>query len=381
VLGKSLLESGAITSRQLDEALSPQQDTGNLLGDILRSKRFVSAEDLSRALAREAGTPFVSSGGLRVDPSAAALVPEPFARRHQLAPLGMKGRSLEVVQANPLDVVSLDELSHLVRLPVVSFCATPEDVREAIEGCYRPRRPPGRVAGRRPRRIAELGLSRKQESQFRALLARERGVIVVTGPDGAGKHTTIESALAWLDTEHRTAFGVGDIHEPSAAAGAMRAAQSGHLVFATLRSPTTVDALVALHSLGLDRHRMASALAGIVAQRVVKAMCGACTSPVSYPSALLDRVGLGQDPGVVLRKGTGCHECGGTGYNGRTGVFEILVFDASLRSAIESAVDLTHLRDVARRAVPRTLIDEALTAALFGRTTIEEVASLVESVS
>lgn len=378
MLGKSLLDSGAITPGQLDEALSAQRISGSLLGDVLRSMHLVSDEDLSRALAREAGTPFVAADGLRVDPSAAAFVPERFARRHQLVPMRTNGRSLEVVQANPLDVVSLDELSQLTRRPVVAFCATPEDVRRAIEGCYGPRRPPTPEKKASPRRLSELGLSRKQERELVQLLGRDRGVILVTGPDGAGKRTTVQSAMAWLDAAGRRAFDVGDIRDSSAAAAATRAAQSGHLVFGTLPGKTPADAIATLCGLGLDPHRLAFALGGVIAQRLVRVMCPSCAAPATFPDALLNRVGLDADPGVLLREGRGCHECGGTGYRGRTGIFEVLLVDPSIRTVIEAGADPLQLREAARKAVHGTLADEALTAALFGRTTIEEAAAVVD---
>ena len=110
MLGEALLNTGAITQAQLDQALAQQRTSGVLLGEILLSLNFITEETLARALAREAGVPFVVVDGMKADPAAVALVPEPFARKHMLAPLAVKGASLEVLQANPFDVLALDQL-------------------------------------------------------------------------------------------------------------------------------------------------------------------------------------------------------------------------------------------------------------------------------
>ena len=136
MLGAALLNTGAITQAQLEQALAQQRTSGALLGEILLSLNFITEEALARALAREAGVPFVTIDGLRPDPAAVALVPEHFARQHVLAPVAFKDTALEVLQANPFDVLALDELRRLVGRPINVSCGTAQDVRNLIERCY-----------------------------------------------------------------------------------------------------------------------------------------------------------------------------------------------------------------------------------------------------
>ena len=120
MLGEALIQSGAITRAQLDQALAAQRTSGALLGQILLELNFVTEESLSRALASEAGVPFVIVNGLRPDPAAVALIPERFARQHLLAPVGLNGSAIEVLQANPFDVLAMDDLQRLVMRPVTA---------------------------------------------------------------------------------------------------------------------------------------------------------------------------------------------------------------------------------------------------------------------
>ncbi|HEY7184962.1 MAG TPA: GspE/PulE family protein [Vicinamibacterales bacterium] len=136
MLGDALVTAGAITAAQLERALAEQRVTGALLGETLVAMKFITEETLARALAQQAGMPFAPNGDRSPDPAAVALVPEPFARRHLLAPLGFSGEVLHIVQANPFDVLALDDLRQLTSRSVSAVCATAAHVRALLNRAY-----------------------------------------------------------------------------------------------------------------------------------------------------------------------------------------------------------------------------------------------------
>jgi len=541
VLGEALLESGVITPAQLEQALAEQRSSGALLGEILLELNFVTEESLARALAREAGVPFVLSEGLRPDPAAVALVPERFARKHLLAPVGIKGPAVEVLQANPFDVLALDDLRRLVMRPIAASCATARDVRNLLERCYTDRgdvdslakegldalnapdvhvatedspvvrllellindaiakgatdlhvepeenivrtryrvdgvltsgetipkelhaplvsrvkvlgglditeqRMPqdGRISqmvnGRRVdlrvatfpttfgekvairilekeklvRGLSELGFSRRNLALFRDILSKSRGIVLVTGPTGAGKTTTLYSALAYLGSAERNiltvedpveyqiptirqtqikpkagfTFGtairsllrqdpdvimIGEIRDPETAQLALRAALSGILVFSSLHTQDSAGAVPRLMDMGLEPYLLASGVVGVIAQRLMRVICPVCKAPASYSDEVLAKVGLTPDPGLVFHRGLGCDACHGTGYRGRTAAFEILVVDPAIHTLIRERADSRLIKQAAVSAGMKTLLDDALAKAIFGQTTLEEV--------
>ena len=541
MLGHALLSTGAITQAQLDQALAQQRTSGALLGEILLSLNFITEETLARALAREAGIPFVVVNGMRPDPAAVALVPEQFARKRMLAPLTVKGPSLEVLQANPFDVLALDDLRRLAGRPIIASCATTEDVRNLLERCYTDRsdldslvqegvnaltapdlhiaaedspvvrllelvindaiakgatdlhvepddqsvriryrvdgvlipgdtipkelhaplvsrmkvlggmditeqRMPqdGRISqmvnGRRVdlrvatfpttygekvairilekeklvRGLTELGFSNKNLTVFRDILSKSRGIVLVTGPTGAGKTTTLYSALAHLgstekniltvedpveyqiptirQTQIRPKAGftfstairsllrqdpdvimIGEIRDPETAQLALRAALSGILVFSTLHTQDSAGAVPRLMDMGLEPYLLASGMVGVIAQRLMRITCADCKVPVTYPPETLAKVGLTGDPDIVFYKGQGCEKCAGTGYRGRAGAFEILVVDSPINALIRERADSRRIKQAAVSGGMNTLLGDALSKAIFGQTTIEEV--------
>jgi type IV pilus assembly protein PilB len=541
VLGDALLKTGAITQAQLDQALAQQRTSGVLLGQILLSLNFITEETLARALAREAGVPFVTVNGMTTDAEAVELVPEDFARKHMLAPLAVKGLSLEVLQANPFDVLALDELRRLVGRPIITSCATAEDVRNLLERCYTDRsdldslvqegvdalaapdlhvatedspvvrllelvindaiakgatdlhvepedqsvriryrvdgmlvpgdtipkelqaplvsrmkvlggmditeqRMPqdGRISqmvnGRRVdlrvatfpttygekvavrilekeklvRGLTELGFNKKNLTLFRDILSKSRGIVLVTGPTGAGKTTTLYSALAHLGSADKNiltvedpveyqiptirqtqirpkagfTFGtairsllrqdpdvimIGEIRDPETAQLALRAALSGILVFSTLHTQDSAGAVPRLMDMGLEPYLLASGMVGVIAQRLMRVTCANCKVPTSYEPEMLEKVGLTPDPDVVFYKGHGCEKCAGTGYRGRTAAFEILVVDHAINALIRERADSRLIKQAAVTAGMNTLLGDALAKAIFGQTTLEEV--------
>jgi Type II/IV secretion system protein/MshEN domain len=442
MLGDVLVSDGVITTAHLQQALAEQRTTGALLGETLRGLKLVSDEVLSRALAREAGVPFTVVDTARPDPAAVTLVPEPFARKRLVAPLAVRDGALQVVQANPFDVLALDELRVLTARPIRSSCATPADVRALLDLCYADRqkvRPEDQPVAPAPvkvpdvpvaaafaqqpdnrheplRTLPELGLTRRHLTLVTELLDRSPGLVIVAGPPGSGTTTTLYAMLAHLASgskhivtiedrvERRistirqmelepdggftyatatrvllrldpAAIMIGDVSDPEVAQMAVLSAASGPLVLTTVPAANVAGALDHVRALGIEPYRLASALTGIVAQRLVRRLCPDCSEPVTYPADMLERIGLTPDPVVTFHRGRGCEHCLGTGYRDRIGVFEILRIDGAIETLLRDGADS---RTIRRAAGMTTIVDDALTRAIFQQTTLEEVLDVAD---
>jgi hypothetical protein len=420
MLGEALVDIGVISAAQLDEALTAQQGSGALLGEVLLSLKMVSEAALSRAIASEARVPFVPSEDVRVDRSVAVLVPESFARRHLLAPARVDGGALEVLQVNPLDVLSIDELRQIVSMPILVRCATLEAVRRAIDACYAtPRMPP------EPRvevpTLAELGFNPRQLEAVTEWMARSGSLVLISGPDGSGRTTTLQSLTHWLTAASKrvlaidAAFGdstpgagrrrrdpvpmtgfraafesamtagvdaivVDDIRDAARVRLVIDAARAGVLVVAGSRARDAVGAVRELLDAGVSPDALTAALAGVVSQRLIRLVCRGCAEPVAGTPEMLARVGLAPDPGVRFRSGRGCPRCGGTGYRGRLAVFEVLPASHRLvRQVLTPGSTDVDARQTEPSEGYLRLVDAALTRALFGETTLEEVVRIADA--
>ena len=262
--------------------------------------------------------------------------------------------------------------------------------------------------------LAETGLDDDQLTVVRRALASPQGLVLITGPTGSGKTSTLYSALQEIHTPERNIVTIEDpvelqvpgltqvqVHERSGltfsrglravlrqdpdvvlvgevrdletAELAMRAALTGHLVLTTLHTNGALASVARLVDMGLEPYVVGSALTAVVAQRLVRRPCPSCAVPHDPDPAVLHALGL--DPRLLADAtpvlGAGCSECGGTGYRGRTGVFELLEVDQELRQVLLS--DPTERAIGAAAAGMATLQDAAVAKALDGLTTFDEV--------
>jgi type II secretory ATPase GspE/PulE/Tfp pilus assembly ATPase PilB-like protein len=264
------------------------------------------------------------------------------------------------------------------------------------------------------RPIEELGFNRRNLILLRDLLSRSRGIVLVTGPTGAGKTTTLYSMLNVLggreknimtvedpveyefpsirQTQVRPRAGltfatairsllrqdpdvimIGEIRDPETAQLAVRAALSGVLVFSTLHTQDSAGAVPRLMDMGVEPYLLASAMAGVVAQRLVRLICPQCKAPATYPADILAKVNLSPSDGVSFYRGTGCDHCEHSGYRGRTGVSEILMFDPAIHDLVRQRADSRQIKEAALRGGFKSLLDDALSKAVLGYTTVEDV--------
>jgi general secretion pathway protein E len=266
------------------------------------------------------------------------------------------------------------------------------------------------------RDLTGLGFEPEELASFEDFLDRPHGIILVTGPTGSGKSTTLYSALQTLarpdinittiedpiemvheefnQTAVLTKAGVtfasalrhilrqdpdvimvGEIRDPETAQYAIQAALTGHLVFSTLHTNDATSSITRLADLGIERFLIASTLIGCMAQRLVRLTCQDCAIDQILSDDEVKALSLSVPAGrrVKVKQGVGCSECRGTGYFGRTGVFEILAIDDAMKHLIQEGANGQTLQREAVRTGMRTLRQSALRKLARGVTTMEEV--------
>lgn len=259
-----------------------------------------------------------------------------------------------------------------------------------------------------------LGMSESNMATLSYLLKMSNGLILVTGPTGSGKTTTLYSALNHLNTieknivtiedpveyqmdiinqnEVRNDIGlgfakllkhvlrqdpdiimVGEIRERETAEIAVQAALTGHLVLSTLHTNDSIGAITRMIDMGVEPYLLSSALIGVVAQRLVRTICPACRTDSIAPPDLIERYGW-QDRGKVrLARGRGCQQCYDSGYKGRMGIHEALKTDSDLQTLIMSNPGRDDLRAFMEKRGVVSLFRDGLERVVEGRTTIDEV--------
>jgi|WetSurMetagenome_2_1015567.scaffolds.fasta_scaffold02133_7 general secretion pathway protein E len=266
--------------------------------------------------------------------------------------------------------------------------------------------------------LEELGMSNEDHKIFSKLLELPYGIILVTGPTGSGKTTTLYAALSQINDVERKiitiedpieyhlrginqiqvstkaglTFGsglrsilrhdpdvilVGEIRDKETAEIAVQASLTGHLVFSTLHTNDAPGALTRLVDMGIEPYLVASTLEAVVAQRLVRMVCPHCAETYlpANPELLKAELGVAPDK---LRRGKGCPKCQGMGYLGRKGIFEQMVVNQELRLAITEGASHAAIREMALRNGMKTLREDGLRYVMEGRTTVEELLRLTK---
>jgi type IV pilus assembly protein PilB len=264
--------------------------------------------------------------------------------------------------------------------------------------------------------LSSLGFTSAMEEQLRKLLDKPHGVIVVTGPTGSGKTTTLYAILHEICTvdlsiftledpiEFRMAgirqtqikdevgltFGaglrallrqdpdvilVGETRDTETAQLMVRAALTGHLVFTTLHTNDAPGAIPRLIDMGVEPYLLPDSLVAVLAQRLVRRVCDQCREPVPHPDRVFERFGVEPPPDAPPRlwRGAGCAACKQTGYRGRQGVFELMVIEEPFHGPMARRAGAPEYYRLARAAGMQTMFDDGLRRAIQGGTTLEEV--------
>lgn len=263
--------------------------------------------------------------------------------------------------------------------------------------------------------LDQLGFQNETLQEFEKLLEKPHGFILVTGPTGSGKTTTLYAALTALHAPHKNIITledpveynldgitqgqihpeagftfakgirailrqdpdiamIGEIRDAETAKTAIEASLTGHLVLSTLHTNESVSALMRLMDMGVAPFLLNASISGILAQRLVRVICSSCK--ISYvPDA--HELSLCKIPVHELYKGRGCLACFGTGYKGRIGIFELLVLDDALRSCIGGSLSFEELHQHVKSQGFKPMLVDGMQKVVTGMTTIQELMRVI----
>lgn len=271
--------------------------------------------------------------------------------------------------------------------------------------------------------IGGLGMTPENEAQLRAAIERPYGVVIVTGPTGSGKSTTLYAILREVSgtdvstftledpieyrmpgvrqTQIKDEIGltfsaglrtllrqdpdiilVGETRDAETAQLMVRAALTGHLVFTTLHTNDAPGTIPRLIDMGVEPFLLPESLIGVLAQRLVRRLCDRCKEPVPEPTAVFSRLDVEPPAGPVpaLRRAVGCPACKKTGYRGRVGIFELMLLDGRFHEAIVHRAGAQEYARLAREGGMKTMFEDGLRRVYAGETTLEEVLRTVKTV-
>jgi len=262
--------------------------------------------------------------------------------------------------------------------------------------------------------LEKMGFPKEQLEEFQKLIQKPYGKLLVTGPTGSGKTTTLYGALQNINTSDKKIITiedpveyqmrginqihvkpqigldfanglrsivrqdpdvimVGEVRDAQTADVAIQAALTGHLVFSTVHTNDAAGAITRLLDMGVENYLISSALIGVLAQRLVRVICRKCIEPIKVSSTLISEMRTHEQGSINTFHGKGCKECSDTGFRGRVGIYELLVVDDSIRQHILNKSTSQEIREIARKKGMTTLREDGWKKVAEGITTVEEV--------
>jgi general secretion pathway protein E len=269
--------------------------------------------------------------------------------------------------------------------------------------------------------LDKLGMPAKVLEVYEGLIRQPHGMILVTGPTGSGKTTTLYATLEKINSSELKMITVedpveyqlegitqiqvnskigldfasglrsivrqdpdiimiGEIRDHETASIAIESALTGHLVFSTLHTNDAAGSISRLQDMGVEPYLISSSMLAVQAQRLVRENCQACSKAYEITDVEAKLLGIAGDEISQIYRGTGCPHCGGTGYRGRIGLYELLIITDEIRHLINAGADATAIREKAIEEGMLTLRKDALSKLVTGLTTVEEVVRVTRAV-
>ena len=269
--------------------------------------------------------------------------------------------------------------------------------------------------------LTSLGMDPRTQDTMDEIIHKPHGIILVTGPTGSGKSTTLYASLERINDNTRNVMTVedpieyyidgigqtqvntkvemtfarglrailrqdpdvvmiGEIRDLETAQIAVQAALTGQRVLSTVHTNDAAGAIARLLDMGVEDFRLTSTIKGILGQRLVRTLCPACRAPYEAPPDLVPRLGLAPDRPVTLHRAIGCAACGGIGYSGRTMILELLIMSDTIRALVLKHADAREILAAAVKEGMQTMFAHGVKRALAGVTTIEDVMRAVRDV-
>lgn len=261
--------------------------------------------------------------------------------------------------------------------------------------------------------LAQLGMEGDNLTRLKEIIFKPHGIILVTGPTGSGKTTSLYAALSELNNSSRNILTVedpveyslpgigqtqvntkvdmtfarglrailrqdpdvvmiGEIRDRETVEIAVQASLTGHLVLSTLHTNTAAGAVTRIQDMGVEPFLLASSLVGVVAQRLVRTLCPDCKTSYQADSSEKELLGYSENESLTLYHATGCADCGGTGYKGRQGIYEIIEIDDHMKTLIHDGQGEIELEKYARNS-SKSIQQDGFARVIKGETTLEEV--------
>jgi type IV pilus assembly protein PilB len=268
--------------------------------------------------------------------------------------------------------------------------------------------------------LEDLGFSENNLTIWKRQIDEPHGILLVTGPTGSGKTTTLYSSLRCMDGNklnistvedpieyHLSAANqvqvhdkigmsfsaalrallrqdpdvvmLGEIRDPETARIAVQASLTGHLVLSTLHTNDAPSSITRLINIGVEPYLISAAVHAILAQRLVRKVCQHCKDVFQPSDEMKEFLALQGFADATFYKGKGCDRCRKTGYSGRLGIYELLVMDDNLRDLVTANPDVTHLRKLCRERGLVTLREDGFQKVMKGLTTVDEILRVTES--
>jgi len=269
--------------------------------------------------------------------------------------------------------------------------------------------------------LADLGLAEKEVKEFNKMIRHSNGIVLVTGPTGSGKTTTLYASLSTINSIEKNIITiedpveyeiplirqtqinpragltfandlrsilrqdpdiimVGEIRDKETADVAIQASLTGHLVFSTLHTNDAPSALTRLLDMGVEPFLVSSSVIGILAQRLVRKICPKCKEPYTPTDEILNSLKLPGKTELYRGRGHNCSQCRGTGFQGRIGIFELLVINEEIKNMIIAKASANEIRKFAIAGKMRTLYEDGVEKMKKGLTTAEEVLRVTEEI-